>query len=119
MKTIKVIQLLNSIANKNSIPEKIKYEDNIYTLHGSRDYYCEDIGRYFFEEIMSTDSVDNVMNEEVEIIEDKLIEHLQYIQEQVCGGIEERVIIDGKHLANKINEIIDVINEMKENKEEK
>lgn len=106
-KTIRVIDLLNKIANGEDVPEKIKDEDNIYIIQASRDYFCKDINRYFFEEIIATNSIDYVMNYTAEIIEEQEeidiqnIEDIKdvFIENSTCGE-------DVKYLARKYNEIL-------------
>ena len=83
---MKVIDLLNKIANGEEIPEKIKYELKINTY-----LHCH--------------YVPECLNDEVEILEeDKKIEKFKF------GKIE-----DSEHyeIKRKINEIIDKLNEMK------
>lgn len=67
MKTIKVIDLLNKIAN-GEVPKKIKV-DNIYTyIHDGIDYKNRD-GAYLFDSHIETTPED--MNIEVEILEEE------------------------------------------------
>ena len=85
MNKIKVIDLLNKIANGEEIPEKIKYELKINTY-----LHCH--------------YVPECLNDEVEIIEeDKKIEKFEF------GEIEDR---EHYEIKRKINEIIDKLNEM-------
>lgn len=108
MKTIKIIDLLNTPLNE--LPKKIKVEDKTYTLFIDEDtnyhYYQDDECKYFMFSISCFDE----LNEKVEIIEedkeDKKIEkvdvnHLQTIRKWKRAKV----------LGNKINEIIDFINE--------
>lgn len=125
MKTIKIIDLLNKIANGEKVPEKIKYNDRIYTrfqnLKGNRLYYYQVLNGVFLVEQIS--SVGELLNE-VEIIEE---------DNNVIGKIlttYDGEIIDyangEKHLINtnrkdiniyipKINELINEINKLKRN----
>ena len=106
---MKVIELLNKIANGEEIPKKIKYQNYIYEYQHRRDtencfnYMCNENGEYLSRRYF----IDNILNDEIEIIEDKKIEkidvnHLQQIKKWKRAKI----------LGNKINEIIDKINEM-------
>ena len=109
MKTIKVIDLLNKIANGETPPKKIRYDgkkfiwvnrvDDIFNYKETTnedDYYNE-----YFEELYM---ITNILNEKVEIIEeDKKIEKLEIISSD-SGTMYECI-------ANKINEIIEVLNE--------
>ena len=82
---MKVIDVLNRIANGEEIPEKIKYELKINTY-----LHCH--------------YVPECLNDEVEIIEeDKKIEKFEF------GEIEDR---EHYEIKRKINEIIDKLNEM-------
>lgn len=84
-------------------PKKIKYEYSIYELTPERnDYYCKNEMRWFTNEINSL----GVLSDYVEIIEEpKKIEKLKAKYTSQIGKLE---------LANKINELIDEINNLKE-----
>lgn len=101
---MKVIELLNRIANGEEVPKKIKYmeytfelEDNEY-IPITNDYHGEDLFDYI-------DFID--LNNEVEIIEeDKKIEKLK--PDVIDDNNKAWYKLDT--LADKINEIIDVLN---------
>lgn len=112
---MKVIDLLNKIANGEEVPKKIKWEDTIYAYS---DYDKDYLEFPFSEEEYSglfnmKDSIlTQFLNDEVEIIEDtpkedKKIEKFYFsvYQDQKLGG---REVIEP--LETKINEIIDKIN---------
>jgi hypothetical protein len=113
---MKVIDLLNKIANEDEIPEKIKYENYIYWYDKNwKDYKNAQVE---FRSYLISCRYHNTdfLNEEVEIIddeqeEDKKIEKFYFsvYQDQKLGG---REVVE--QLETKINEIIDYIN--KENK---
>ena len=66
---MKVIDLLNKIANGEELPEKIKYQDNIYYMVGNNDYE-----NFEYEEeptLMYALGSTHHITDEVEIIEDK------------------------------------------------
>ncbi len=98
---MKVIDLLNKIANGEEVPKKIKYDDEEFVFTGynsaSKNYNneLEDL----FEVLDGS-----MLNDEVEIIEEKKIpeklnkQHFHKKQRQ---------------LANKINEIIDYLDYLK------
>ena len=101
---MKVIDLLNKIANGEEVPERIKYYDINYK-YDLYDYFNED--KDDDNEPLSywIDFSNKHLNSEVEIIEDtpkedKKIEKLKYIGETV----KEDTIL------RKINEIIDKVN---------
>lgn len=123
MKKIKVIDLLNMIANGEEVPERIKC--NHYEFKWNRD-----LKRYYHISSSATLggglSLDGILNDEVEIIEDKPtneIEKLDTRIEQNIKGNYKWVVYnrDSKYtlstpqkiIANKLNEIIDVLNELK------
>jgi len=100
---MKIIDLLNKIANGEEVPKKIKYNDKIYIAKGNviENFvdYCSDEDEWCFNHYVRYEN----LNDEVEIIEDnKKIEKL---------NIDD---IDYFTMNNKINEIIDILNEMRE-----
>ena len=99
---MKIIELLNKIANGEEVPKRIKTKNDIWTYDGI-DYRASDDGGYMFEVHTSIDKDD--LNEEIEIIEeDKKIEKIMGIDTR-----ETRECII--KFQDKINEIIEVINE--------
>ena len=109
---IRIIDLLEMIANGQIPPKKIYYlEETFIYDEQSKDYYdSETYGLFDSYEIPP------MLNDEVEIIEDnKKIEKLEnYIS---CGWAgtckdlpREELFEDLKKIGNKINEIIDKIN---------
>lgn len=117
---IKVIDLLLKIANGEKLPEKIVYEDNVYYLGKNmvdlHTYQTEGSAtRRKLSLIIDNECLD--LNEDVEIIEeDKKIEkiddrHYDEINQCYCGRNE----LSSSDLVDKINELIDEINKLKEN----
>ena len=128
MKTIKVIDLLNKIAN-GEVPEKIKVNEKFIYEYDGIDYKSEN-GKYLFDSYIEITKED--MNMEVEIIEDtpkenkKILEELQTYKDSnneiyldnYCYkympihkdslSFNEQVIVD------KINEIIKLVKDLKE-----
>lgn len=114
MKTIKIIDLLNKIANKKEVPKKIRF-DNIEwnKVYGEKNVcyineYDSDFFIYFFRK-----NLDFTLNDEAEIIEeDKKIEKLDLQYKDITKGInfEEQILSYCDNLQYKINEIIDYIN---------
>lgn len=132
---MKVIDLLNKIANGEEVPKKIKYKGRILyydsedsetnNYNATFNYYDKDgenalfegwIGQYLNDEV-------EIIKEELEIIEeDKPIEEL--LIEQDCPssnyyirnefGTKCGLTKHSKMIAEKVNEIIDVVNELKE-----
>jgi hypothetical protein len=84
MKTIKLIDLLNKIANGEEPPKKIKYNNITYNLRLDEEnnyYYQEAKCKYFMLKI----SCLNDLNNKVKIIEDTPKEDIRDI---VLGGDE-------------------------------
>lgn len=118
MKTIKVIDLLNKIANGEEVPKKFRYIDYIYELTESYfkyDYRNKD--NKIFENVVVLER----LNDEVEIIEDtpeknniKEIFALNtdsYAEDVYYEKLsKEEICLDIQTLKHKINEIIDKIN---------
>lgn len=113
---MKVIELLNKIANKEEVPEKIKFYskyyiwyDNRYT--GNKGYCLEPLqsdGNSFLEINTLYD-----LNKEIEVIEEnKKIEKLKlyYFSSDNLEMLIEMLNDLNKEHINKINEIIDFIN---------
>ena len=69
---MKVIELLNKIANGEEVPKKIKYKNSIFTIREDKDDYANDTDWF-------TDKYDFLeLNDEVEVIEeDKKIKKLE------------------------------------------
>lgn len=66
---MKVIDLLNMIANKEEIPKRIIYEDRVYHYDNQSFDYENDTLGYFFENIFVFVNADS-LNEEVEVIKE-------------------------------------------------
>lgn len=124
MKTIKVIDLFNKLANGENLPKKVKYDGNIYKYHyGERDYINYnanyDANSWLFSILPINKS--DFLDVELEIVEDaseETIEDIKYyfddnIGEYVATKKDEKTIIDFSDifLINNINEIIKYINE--------
>ena len=98
---MKVIDLLNKIANGEETSKKIKYKDIIFDYKKEKGDYESEEGQFFLD-LVELNKYG--LHDEVEIIEeDKKIEKFEF------GEIE-----DGEHyeIKRKINEIIDKLNEM-------
>lgn len=124
---MKIIDLLNKIANGGEVPKKIKFKNNIYGFIERNDNV------YNYKQIYNGRFIDNylcdgwfmdseaILNDEVEIIEeDKKIEKIDHLivydirQFEDLREYMEITIYDlfGKtnKIIDKINEIIDIIN---------
>ena len=117
---IKVIDLLNKIANGEEVPEKIKIKNVIYEYRGYM--YCTEKANYQdIEDYLFGKWNFNILNDYAEIIEEpKKIEKLDIKQEKniknnwkwKCNGYN--ISTPQKIMADKINELIDEINNLKE-----
>lgn len=109
---MKIIDLLNKIANGEEVPKKIKWQGQIYEYSNfERFYYQNGFSMYrdFYTE-------GNCLNDEIEIIEEpKKIEKipLPSIDEFKKMSAEERYVITAKEY-DLLNELIDEINNLKE-----
>lgn len=96
---MKVIDLLNKIANGEEAPKKIKYLTSIYTLRSNNNYYVENSDSSHSSGLYYQMIGGSRLNDEVEIIEeDKKIEKLN-----IYNYTEHDIM-------TKVNEIIDYIN---------
>ena len=109
--TITVIELFNRIANKEEVPNKIKYNGEFYELSESKlGYYNAYSGADLLRKIM-LDSF--YLLKEIEIIEeDKTIRTVDIAWQNVFDEQAQQDCV--KMILNKINEIIDKINSMED-----
>ena len=111
---IKVIDLLNAIAEGKELPEKFMYKGHLYYRQKTKGicYRCDELNEIFEECLVLED-----LNDTIEIIEEpKKIEKIT-VREKTLGfpnGEWTARNID-KAFAIKINELIDEINNLKEN----
>lgn len=109
MKTTKIsIYELLGLIKKGEAPKKIIYKDKVYELcerlDGIFNYKCIETNKYFTDEWF----IENILNELVEIIEEeKEIEKLPLDEFYLTEAQQKEII-------KKINELIDVINEMRD-----
>ena len=117
---IKLIDLLNKIANDEEVPEKIMYDRCLYT--------CDKITRTYYDEENNTlwESYNfRILTDEVEIIEEpKKIEKLEPVRGSDLADLTSKNVAlknnslielckTLKNMNNKINELIDEINNLK------
>ena len=111
---MKVIDILNKIANGEEAPKKIKLNEIIFEYQGD-DYLFIDkdnTNYWLFSEPYSDkfEYLENFLRAEIEIIEeDKKIEKLDLILDEHFSNDELQAYI--KETQKKVNEIIDKINE--------
>jgi len=114
-KKIKIIDLLNKIANEEEVPKKVKYLNRIYKFYkGEKDYISYDdektkwCGQTLLFNIMECHHITELLEAKVEILEDNTEE----IEE--LKGLD---IHTPSVLRDKINELVKAVNKLrKENK---
>lgn len=111
---MKIIDLLNKIAKGEEVPKKIRVFGEIYEYSDNdKFYYQNDYSMYrdFYTE-------GNCLNDEVEIIEEeKEIEKLEdYFRGEIWTNDIGQKRLDNNFdtFASKINQLIDVINDMRD-----
>ena len=106
---MKVIDLLNKIANGEEVPKKIKLDCKIYLYSKMYEQYHHE---KYDTNLLETISEYNYsgLNDEVEIIEeDNKIEKLDCVKRTEQGYQE----VDFNKFQDKINELIDEVNKFK------
>ena len=110
---MKIIDILNKINNGEDVPEKIKFDNTVFELEENKKEYsfqhengdCETL----LYRVMTTHFIDVLLEAEVEVIEEnKEIEELN-----------DNDIYDFNHLSLKINELVQAVNKLNKEREEK
>lgn len=104
-KKIKIIELLNKIANGEELPKSIKYYGFIWQLHNGN--YVEN-GQRMLEDYLANGIVES-LNDYVEILEDNTEE----IEEFGCEFINNLVTVNDVEMAQKINKLVKAIKEIR------
>lgn len=129
---MRVIDLLNRIANGEELPKKIKYEGDIWELNTLENTYDNGECCLFEDYIDKKYVITDVLNDEIEIIEDtpkisklyinnklqydlspkedKKIEKINLKGYTSCLGTDEEWTTSEEIIIVKINEIIDKLN---------
>jgi hypothetical protein len=112
---MKVIDLLNKIANGEELPKKIKWYDQWkkeeYTynfIEVESDYKCDENGTFLFNSYFMTEC----LNDKVEIIEeqeDKKIENIYFSLYDFQRNERDTL----EKIEKKFNELIDEVNKLK------
>ena len=103
---MKVIDLLNRIANGKEVPEKIQVYSDIFVLdYSNKVYMHEETGTGLLSIYNG-----NILNYEVKIKEDKKIEKIDVDWQNVFDEQAQQDCV--KMILNKINEIIKKINKL-------
>lgn len=109
---MKVIELLNKIVNREEVPKTIYYCNLEFEWTGLN-YYCEKTDEFLDTHICLED-----LEQEVEIIEEpqehKIPEKLKIRHKENDTLVNEKILQEdiNDELANKINEIIDYLEEI-------
>ena len=121
---MKIIDLLNKIANGEA-PKTILYENETYWYDGRENNYYTYIARDLDDEdieyLFYGDNTLDMLNDEVEIIEeDKKIKRIQSCGDNLYSEYTGQYLVNKENyteydelLMNKINEIIDYLEENK------
>lgn len=119
---IKLYKLLEMIDRGEELPEKVKFEKDIYTLVQNTYLNVNDYGTELIDYIGSLYDTCEIAKLEIEIVEDTKIEPLEINENEDNLRIKSEsgnwlsINSTDRVLAHKINEIIKVIN--KEGKDE-
>lgn len=110
---MKIIDLLNKIANGEEVPKTIKLDNYVFEFNKTYEQYHNKYETNLLEHI--SDYNYSGLNDEVEIIEEeKEIERLNLDTNELKGKETVRAI--DYLLESKINELIDELKKLKEDK---
>ena len=109
---MKIIDLLNKIANDEEVPKKIKIETHIFTKYNYpmgdgtfvSSYGSNNDGEYHINDFLYP----QYLNNEIEILEEKKIPEKLNLDKDELRNVETPRIIDYL-IESKINEIIDYL----------
>lgn len=114
---IKIIDLLNKIANNEEVPKKIIFDTYLYIYDKENKIYYNEENETLWQSYNF-----RILNDEVEIIkEDKKIEKISWQEKESLAGeftaSEKQNILTRRteKLKSSLNELIDEINNLKEN----
>ena len=120
---MKLIDLLNKIANGEKVPKKIMIYNRVDSIYEWKPIDNTSLYHYFNtstnERLGSDWKLDGrILNTEVEIIEEKEIEKLEPLKKDwmTLGDIKFVFSNSEMIIVKKINELIDAVNELKKEK---
>ena len=96
-KTIRIIDLLNKIANGEEVPKSFKYKDKHFQ-YNDHDYWCDEIDGWFSVEVLGTDN----LNDYVEILDEEEFEDIEELSDKELWLTENQQIT----MVKTINQII-------------
>ena len=108
-KKIKIITLLNKIANGEELPKSIKYYGFIWQLHNGN--YVEN-GQRMLEDYLANGIVES-LNDYVEILEDNTEEIEELETDEVIDGNWVLRKPTNLEIANKVNELVKAVNKLR------
>ena len=114
---MKVIDLLNKIANEEEVPKWVVYDKREYTYREEYKDYVHEVYNngtmlFLLSNIFDKNGIDIVLNQELDFIEeDKKIKKLDLDKEESLKAVIKTA--QDYVLADKINEIIDYLEENK------
>ena len=111
-KKIKIIELLNRIANREEVPRKIIFlNEELEYDELCQDYigFSKSGGGTLFTYLFTNESTRNFINDRVEILEDNTeeIEELKPVEDGLAYRYE------WSEIPNKINELVKAVNEIR------
>lgn len=101
---MRIIDLLNKIANGEEVPKKVKYKTHYWKYREEEKDYIDNEGDYVFD--CSNYDIPEMLNNEVEILEEEK-KIPEKIKDKYCSQISK------VELAQKYNEIIDYLQYLK------
>ena len=117
-KEITIYELLGLI-KEDKAPKMIKYKDNNYIFTGY-DYHCilTNIEKGFVEYRLIKNYIQDLqstLNEKVEILEEDkpIIEKIEIKKYNFHNDNHSKLLKNQEQLSNKLNELIDVVNELR------
>lgn len=125
---MKIIDLLNKIANGKEVPKGIRYKcENWFYDEKNQDYINNDSSTFLLSDLFTDDIITCFINDEVEIIEDKpKIDNILIQKNREVTGMKDS-FVEGMlnhfydmdlEVREKMNEIIKVVNELIEKDDE-
>ncbi len=120
-KKIKIIDLLNKIANGEEVPKKIKYYDNVFRKCDIGDDYFNDASYdWFFKDVFDASGV----NLEIEILdeEDKDIplipdDELIILKQSKTVDMQYAIDFNFRVVEEKINQVVEEFNQYRKENE--